>query len=151
MKVILTRDVKGLGKKDEMVNAKDGYARNYLIPKGYAIEASASNINIMNAKIKSEELKNEREQDKARNLAEKIKETELVITTKAGENGKLFGSITGKDIAERLKSQYNLDVDRKKINLPEAIKALGSFDVEIKLAKGIHPKLKVSIVEEKKE
>lgn len=149
MKVILAKDVKGLGKKDEMVNASDGYARNYLIPRGYAIEANTSNINVMNAKKKSEELKNERELDKARKIAERIKETELVITTKAGENGKLFGSITSKDIAERLKSKYNLDVDKKKIHLPDAIKSLGNFEVEIKLAKDIHPKLKVSVVEEK--
>ncbi|HHV59478.1 MAG TPA: 50S ribosomal protein L9 [Clostridiaceae bacterium] len=148
MKVILRKDVKGLGKTDDLVEVSDGYARNYLLPKGLAVEANAANISLMNAKKKSEEMKNERELEKARKLAERIREVELVISARAGENGKLFGAITGKDIAEKLKSKFNIDVDKKKINLPEAIKSLGTYEVEIKLLSNIHPKLKVNVVEE---
>lgn len=151
MDIILKKDVKGLGEKDTLVNVKDGYARNYLIPKGFAVEASSGNITVMKAKEKSKKLKNEREIEKARSIADKIEEIELIFKMKSGKKGKLFGSITGQDIAEKLKSTHNIDVDKKKISLPDSIKSLGTYEVEIKLQKGVSPKLKVTVLDEQEE
>jgi large subunit ribosomal protein L9 len=148
MKVILKQDVKGLGKKEEMVNVSDGYARNFLFPRSLAVEASANNINVMNTRKEAEKSKKDRELAQARELAAKIKETTVVIKTKAGENGKLFGSITNKDISEKLKADFKLDIDKKKLNMPEAIKALGTFEVEVKLYPEVSSKLTVKIVGE---
>lgn len=148
MKVILKQDVKGLGKKESMVEVNDGYARNFLFPRNLAVEASSSNINIMNTKKEAEKAKNERELAKAKELAEKISKVTVVIKTKAGENGKLFGSITSKDISDRLKADFGLDVDKKKINLTDALKALGSADVEVKVYPGVSAKMIVKIEQE---
>mgnify|MGYP001078562075 CR=1 FL=1 len=148
MKVILKQDVKGLGKKETLIEASDGYARNYLIPRGLAVEATASNVNVMNTKKEAEKQKNERELAKAKELAGKIKETTVVIKTKAGENGKLFGSITSKDISDKLKNDFGLDIDKKKINLVDAIKSLGVTEAEIKLYPGVSSKLTVKIQQE---
>lgn len=148
MKVILKQDVKGLGKKEDMVNVSDGYARNFLFPKGLAVEASANNINVMNTRKEAEKSKKDRELAQARELASKIKETTVVIRTKAGENGKLFGSITNKDVTERLKADFNLDIDKKKLNMPEAIKSLGTFEVEVKLYPEVSSKLTVKVTGE---
>lgn len=148
MKVILMEDVKGTGKKGEMVNVKDGYARNFLIPKGLAVEATAENINIMKAKKEAENIKKEKEKAKARELAEKLNSITVVIKTKAGENGKLFGSITSKDISDKLKSDYKIDIDKKKLNMPEPIKSLGTSVVEVKLYPEISAKLNVKVEQE---
>lgn len=148
MKVILKQDVKGLGKKEDMVNVKDGYARNFLFPRGLAAEANASNINDMNSKKASEKLKRERELAAARELGAKLKETTVTIKSKAGENGKLFGSITNKDIADKLKSDFNIDIDKKKLVLPESIKALGETQVEVKLYPEVSSTLTVKIIQE---
>lgn len=148
MKVILKQDVKGLGKKESLVDVSDGYARNFLFPRGLAVEASASNINVMNTKKEAEKAKKEREYAQARELAKKLKDITVVIKTKAGENGKLFGSITSKDVADKLKSDFGLEVDKKKINLPEAIKALGMFEVEIKVYPEVSAKMNVKIEQE---
>ncbi len=148
MKVILKQDVKGLGKKEDLVNVSDGYARNFLFPKGMAVEASASNINVMNTRRDAEKSKKDRELAHAKALAEKVKETVVVIKTKAGENGKLFGSITSKDISDKLKSDFSLDIDKKKINLPEAIKSLGELTVDVKLYPEVSAKLAVKVVNE---
>lgn len=148
MKVILKQDVKNLGKKDQMVETSDGYARNYLIPKGLAEEATAANINIMNMKKEAEKTKKDRELAHARVLAEKLKEITVVIKAKAGENGKLFGSITSKDISDKLKQDFKLDIDKKKINLPDALKSLGTTEVEVRLYPQVASKLTVKIEQE---
>ncbi len=148
MKVILKQDVKGLGKKEDMVNVSDGYARNFLFPKNIAVEASATNINVMNTKKEAEKSKKDRELAHARELAAKIKDTVVVIKTKAGENGKLFGSITSKDIADRLKADHNLDIDKKKIVMHDAIKALGTTELEVKLYPEVSTRLTVKLEQE---
>ncbi len=148
MKVILKQDVKGLGKKEDMVNVSDGYARNFLFPRGLAAEASASNINVMNTKKEAEKTKKNRELAQAKELAAKLKETVVVIKSKSGENGKLFGSITSKDISDKLKSDFSLDIDKKKIVLPDPIKALGTTEVEVKLYPEVSAKLTVKTVQE---
>jgi large subunit ribosomal protein L9 len=148
MKVILKQDVKGLGKAEDLVNVNDGYARNFLFPRGLAVEASASNINIMKTRKEAEKSKKARELAQARELAEKLKNILVVIKTKSGENGKLFGSITSKDISDKLKKDFKIDIDKKKIVLPEPIKSTGNFDIEVKLYPEVSGKLSVKIEEE---
>src|SRR5699024_8406429 len=122
MKVILLKDVKGLGKKGDLVNAKDGYARNYLLPKEIAIEATEGNLKTLKEKKKIEKKKREEEYNKALELKKKLDETSVVIKGKAGEGGKLFGSITSKDISAALKKQHNVKIDKRKIALDDNIK-----------------------------
>jgi len=148
MKVILKEDVKGLGKKEDMVEVSAGYARNFLLPKGLVVEASADNINVMKTKKAAENRKKEKEFAEAEALAEKLEGKTVVIKTKAGENGKLFGSITSKDIADKLKSDLKITVDKKKINLPDAIKSLGSTEVEVKVYPKVSAKVTVKIESE---
>ncbi|HHW47213.1 MAG TPA: 50S ribosomal protein L9 [Clostridiaceae bacterium] len=148
MKVILKQDVKGLGKKEDIVDVSDGYARNFLLPKGFAVEATQTNLNIMKTKKEAEKTKKEREYKAAKALAEKLKNTAVIIKAKAGENGKLFGSITSKDISEKLKSDFNIDIDKKKINLEEPIRSLGVSEVEVKVYPEISTTLTVKIEQE---
>jgi len=145
LKVILKEDVKGLGKKDEMVNASTGYAKNFLFPKGFAIEANVANINEIDLKNKAGKAKKDKEVQEARNLKEKFKEFEVVIKAKAGDSEKLFGSVTSKDIAEKLEEIYKIKIDKKKILLDEAIKSTGVKHVDVKLYPKIIAKLKVKI------
>ena len=145
MKVILKQDVKGLGKKDEMHEVSDGYARNFLFPKGLAVEANAANINEMNTKKEAEKARKQKELAKAKELAKEIGSITVVIKAKAGENGKLFGSITSKEIADKLKSDHNIEVDKRKIQLPDALKSLGTFELDVKLYPEVSSKLKVKI------
>ncbi len=145
MKVILTADVKGHGKKGEMVNASDGYARNYLLPKGLAIVADKSAVSEMESKQSAAAFHKEQEKKQAMELADKIKDVVVCFTAKAGENGKLFGSITAKDVAEQLKMQCHLVVDKKKIQLPDGIKTLGVTNVTIKVYPEITANLKVKV------
>ncbi|AEY64368.1 MULTISPECIES: 50S ribosomal protein L9 [Eubacteriales] len=145
MKVILKQDVKGLGKKEQMVEASDGYARNFLLPRGLAVEATSSNVNIMKTKKEAEAQKKDREISQAKELAKKIKDITVTLKVKAGENGKLFGSITSKDVAEALKSQQKLDIDKKKLVMPDSLKAVGTFEVEVKLYPEINSKFTVKI------
>ncbi|ACL74469.1 50S ribosomal protein L9 [Ruminiclostridium cellulolyticum] len=145
MKVILKQDVKGLGKKEQMVEASDGYARNFLLPKGLAVEATSANVNIMKTKKEAEAQKKEREVAQAKELAKKIKDITVTLKVKAGENGKLFGSITSKDVAEALKTQQKLDIDKKKLVMPDSVKSIGTFDVEVKLYPEINSKFTVKI------
>ena len=146
MKVILKQDVKGLGKKDEIVNASDGYAKNYLIPRGIAVEATSGNVNETVNKQKAAADKKQRELDTAKEFASKLKDKSVVIKAKAGENGKLFGAIAGKDIADAIKKQYNIDIDKKKIVLDDPIKTLGDHTVEIKIYAGVAVDVNVSVV-----
>ncbi len=146
MKVILLQDIKGVGKKEQIINANDGYARNYLFPKKLAVEANAGNLGNLKAKQESNQYRKDVEKEEATKLANKIKDLTLVIKVKAGENGKIFGGVTSKEIAENLKKQYQIEVDKKKIILAETIKNLGILTVEIKLYEGVIGKLKVQII-----
>ena len=146
MKVILLQDIKGVGKKDQIINANDGYARNYLFPKKLAIEANAGNLGNLKAKQESNQYRKDVQKEEAIKLAEKIKNINLTITVKAGESGKIFGGVTAKEIADNLNKQYKIEIDKKKIILPETIKVLGTFTVDIKLYEGIIGKLKVEII-----
>lgn len=146
MKVILLKDVKGKGKKGDVINSSDGYARNFLLPKGLAKEATDSNMHILNKKKEAERKKKLEETEEAQKLAEELKNKEIKIIAKAGENGRLFGAITTKDIAKELKKQYKIDVDKKKI-VSDTIKQLGSYEIEVKLYPEISTKVKVVISE----
>lgn len=148
MKVILKADVKGLGKKDSLVEVSDGYARNFLMPKGLAMEATSSNINVMKNKNESDRMKKEKELAKAKETAEKIKNITLIFKAKASEGGKLFGSITNKDVADKLKVDFKLDVDKKQIILEDVIKSLGTTEANIKLYPEVSAKLKIKIENE---
>ena len=147
MKVILLKDVKGTGVKGDVVNISDGYARNFLFPKGLAIEATKANLSELKNKEKAQQKRIEQEKQEARELAKKISDITLVIKAKSGENGKLFGSVTNKEIAEELKKQHNIIIDRKKIVLNEPIKQLGQMDLEVKLYPEISGKLTVKVEE----
>ncbi len=146
MKVILKKDVKDLGKKDSMVNVSDGYAKNYLIPRGIAVEATAGNVNDMKNKQQAAADRAQRELDAAKELASKLSGKEVKLSVKAGENGKLFGAVSGKDVADAIKSQLGVEVDKKKIVLKDPIKATGSHDVEAKLHAGVVAKFVVMVV-----
>lgn len=145
MKVILLSDIKNVGKKDEILNANDGYARNFLFPKKLAVEATPDNLKKLKDKKDSEAHKKELEKQNAKEISEKINKLQLNLKVKAGENGKIFGGITAKEISEELKKQSNIDIDKKKIVLSETIKTLGRFSVDIKLYEGITAKLTISI------
>lgn len=146
MKVILLDNIKGVGKKDEIINASDGYARNFLLPKKLAVEANSTNMSKLKAKQDSNQYRKNVEKEDAQKVAEKLKGILLKISVKAGENGKIFGSITSKEIAENLKTQYQIEVDKKKIELKEPIKTLGSFTVQIRLYEGVVGNLKVQMI-----
>ena len=148
MKVILLDNIKGVGKKDEIINASDGYARNFLFPKKLAVEANNENMNKLKAKKQSEQYKKDVDKENAKNIAKKLDDIILVIKVKAGENGKIFGGVTSKEISEELKKQYKINIDKKKIVLSENIKSLGSFDIIIKLYEGITGKLKIKVMSE---
>lgn len=146
MKVILLDNIKGVGKKDEVINASDGYARNFLLPKKLAVEANKDNLVKLKAKQDSNQHKKDLEKAKAIEIADKLKNITLNIQVKAGDNGKIFGGVTSKEISENLKLQYNIDVDKKKIVLKETIKVLGTVNVDIKLYEGVLASLKVNTV-----
>ncbi|MDO4711982.1 MAG: 50S ribosomal protein L9 [Peptostreptococcaceae bacterium] len=147
MKVIFLKDVKGTAKKGELKEVSDGYARNFLLPKGIAKEANAVNINEHKQQEKGKEIKAQREEEEARELGEKIRGTRVEIFTKAGEGGRLFGAITSKDIADALSKKIGMDVDKKKILLAEPIKNLGTVDVEIKLHQKVVTPIHVDVKE----
>ena len=146
MKVILLENIKGVGKKDEVINAADGYARNYLLPKKLAVEANAENMSKLNNKKEAASYKKDVEKQQAEELAKKLKGILLKIRVKAGENGKIFGGVTAKEIADNLKEQYGLSIDKKKIELKDTIKTLGSFEVSVKLFEGVVAILKVEVI-----
>jgi len=145
MKVILKEDVKNLGKKEDLVNVSDGYARNYLLPRGMAVDVSSANLNIMKARKEAEKSKRDRDHSHALDLVEKLGQATVVIKSKAGGNMKLFGSVTGKDIADALKKSLKVDIDKKKIVLDEPIRHVGDYEVEIKLFTGVTAKVNVKV------
>jgi large subunit ribosomal protein L9 len=147
MKVILLEDVKNVGKKGTIINAKDGYARNFLFPKNLAIEATDVNLkNLENAK-KQKEAKEKEILEEAKRLEEKLMQITIVIKTKTGENGKLFGSITTKELAEILEKDYGFEFDKKKLELDDAIKSVGEYFVKVKLHPTVNAKVKVIVTE----
>lgn len=145
MKVILLQDIKNVGKKEEIINANDGYARNYLFPKKLAIEATKDNLMKLQAKKTSEANKKQAEIEANKKIAEKLETTTLVIRAKAGANGKIFGGITSKEVSEALKNECNIEIDKKKIVLKETIKNLGEFSAEIKFGDGVNCKLALNV------
>lgn len=148
MKVILLDNIKGVGKKDEVINASDGYARNFLFPKKLAVEANNENMNKLKAKKQSEQYKKDVDKENAQKLSAELDKLNLTIKVKAGENGRIFGGVTSKEIAEELKKQHKIDIDKKKIVLAENIKNVGSFNINIKLYEGVTGTLKVKVVSE---
>ena len=148
MKVILKQDVKGLGKKETMVEVSDGYARNFLFKKGLALEATGTNVNIMKNKETSDRLKKEKELAYAKDLQDKINKLCVIIKTKAGENGKLFGSITTKDVSEKLKADFNIDIAKKDIVMKDPIKMLGNFELEARLYPEINARIMLKVEQE---
>ena len=145
MIVILNRDIKGTGKAGDVVNVSDGYARNMLLPKGYATEATEGNIRSLKKQKAIAAEKKAEEKAAAQQTAEKIGKVSVEIKTKAGEGGRIFGSITSKSIADALKAQHNITVDKKKILLDSPIKQTGEMTVEIKLYTDVNAKLKVVV------
>lgn len=148
MKVILKVDIKGVGKKDEVINASDGYARNFLFPKNLAVEANHENMVKLQAKQNSAKFQKDQEREEAQKIAEKLSKIELRIYVKSGENGKIFGGVSAKEIAQELEKQYRIKVDKKKIDLKETIKTLGTKEIQIKLFEGVIGKLNINIISE---
>ena len=144
MKLILLEDVKGVGKKGDVVNKNDGYALNFLIPKKLAVEATKSNINDLELKKKADERRKKEEYEEAKELGEKLKDKIVKVSVKAGENGKVFGSVTNKEISAALLQQTGLDIDKKKITFNDPIKMVGRRTVKVKL----HPKVTVELTVE---
>ena len=136
MKVILKADVKGLGKKGELVNASDGYARNFLFPKGLAVEANATAMNDFNNKENAKKYHKAEEIKAAQADAQKLEGKTFKLTAKAGANGKLFGSVTAKDVSAKIKAEMNLDIDKRKIAMAD-IKQFGTTEAEVKVYQGI--------------
>lgn len=148
MKVILLQDIKSLGKKDQIVNVSDGYANNYLIPRKLAIPATDANLKTLDNKKRAADAKAAKELEEAKQLAAKIEGKQFVIKAKTGENGKLFGAISNKDIADAIKNTVGVDIDRKKIVMNEPIKQLGSFELEVKVYPGVSARFNVNVQEE---
>ena len=148
MKVILLQDVKSLGKKGEIVEVSDGYARNYVVPKKLGVEANSRNMNDLKLQKANEEKIAKEQLEAAQELARVLETKEVVVKMKSGEGGKTFGAISSKEIAEEAKKQCGLELDKKKIQLPEAIKALGVYEVNVKLHTKVTGKLKVKVIEE---
>ncbi|MDL2234483.1 50S ribosomal protein L9 [Ruminococcaceae bacterium OttesenSCG-928-L11] len=148
MKVILQQDVQGSGKKGDLVNVSDGYAKNFLIKKGLAVAATPQALNEMKAREASKAHKEQTELDAAQKTASGINEKTLKIMGKAGNGGKLFGSVTAKEVADELKKQMGVDVDRRKITLESEIKAFGTYTAEVKLYQGVVAKVYVMVGEE---
>lgn len=148
MKIILLQDVKSLGKKDQIVEVSDGYARNFILPKKLGVEADSRHMNDLKLQKANEDKIAQQQLDDAKELAGVLETKEVVVKMKSGEGGKTFGSISSKEIAVAAKQQCGLDIDKKKIQLPEAIKALGVYEVNVKLHTKVMGKLKVKVVEE---
>lgn len=148
MKVILLQDVKSLGKKGEIVNVNDGYARNFILPKKYGVEATGKNLNDLKLQKNNEKKVAQENLEAAKKLASELAEGQVELSIKVGEGGRAFGSVSSKEIAAAVKEQMNLDVDKKKIQLKEAIKSLGTHVVAVKLHPEVTAELKVAVKEE---
>lgn len=149
MKVILTQDVRGKGKKGQLIEAAEGYARNFLLPKGMAVLATADAVNTMNLQAKAKAKADAEAKAAALEIAEKLKSCQVKIAAKGGSEGKLFGAVTSAAIADALKAQYDMDVDSKKLVIDEPIKSFGSYQVKAKLGFEISGIVNVLVIEEK--
>ncbi len=149
MKVILQQDVKGQGKKGQMVEVSDGYGRNFLLPRKLAVEATAENVNTMKMQDKAKAARLAEEKAAAQALAERLKGVQVKIKARAGQGGKLFGSITSKEISEELKKQFDIDVNKSKIVLSDPIKSFGSFEVKCKLGSEVSGAINLLVIEDK--
>ena len=149
MKVILQQDVKGQGKKGQMVEVSEGYARNFLLPRKMAVPATADAINTMNLKEKAKKAEEARQKALAEETAEKLKECMVKLTARAGAGGKLFGAVTTKEISEGLQKQFGIDIPKQKLVLDEPIKAFGSYQVKARLGYEVVATVYVSVFEEK--
>ena len=145
MKVILLKDIKGTGKKDQIIEASDGYARNYLFPRKLAVEASASNLNAIENAKSAQSHRKEVERQEAQELAKKMGDMVVEIAVRAGENGRLYGKVTNQEVADALKAKYGMDVDKRKITV-DAVKNVGETEAVIKLYPEISAKIKLNIV-----
>ncbi|MGI6148113.1 MAG: 50S ribosomal protein L9 [Firmicutes bacterium] len=148
MKVILQKDVKNLGKKGDVLEVAEGYGRNFLLPRGLAVEANAGNLRQIEQQKKAEAAKNTRELKQAQAVAEKLSGKGLTIRARVGGAGKLFGSITSQELADQLKEQLAVDIDKRKIDLKEPIKSLGSYSVTARIHPEVHVTFKVEVVPE---
>ena len=148
MKVILTEDVKSLGKKGDIVNVNDGYARNFILKTNKGIEANAKNLNDLKLKKANDDKIAQEHYEAAVELGKKIEAGKIEVSIKTGEGGKAFGSVSSKEIAEEVKKQMDLTIDKKKVQLKDAIKALGTYEVPVKLHPKVTAKLKVVVTEE---
>lgn len=147
MKVILLQDVKTLGKKDQIVEVNDGYARNFILPKKIGVEATNQNMNTLKLQKANEAKIAQENLDSAKAFKEVIEGQTVVVRMKAGEGGRVFGSVSSKEIAEEAKKQCNLDIDKKKLVLPEPLKSFGTFEVTVKLHPQVQAKLRVKVEE----
>ena len=148
MKVILIEDVKSLGKKGDIVNVNDGYARNFILKTNKGIEANAKNLNDLKLKKANDDKIAQEHYEAAVELGKKIEAGKIEVSIKTGEGGKAFGSVSSKEIAQEVKAQMNLEIDKKKVQLKDAIKALGTYEVPVKLHPKVTAKLKVVVTEE---
>lgn len=148
MKVIFTQDVKGKGKKGEVKNVSEGYARNYLLKNNLAVEATAGNLKGLEAQKNKEKQKEQEEVKEAEKLKDELKKLEVTLKTKAGEGGRLFGSITSKQIAEELHKSHKIKIDKRKIELDQPIRSLGYTNVPVKLHNDVTGEIKVHVLEQ---
>lgn len=148
MKVILLEDVKSVGKKGELVNASDGYAKNFLFPKKLAVEATKSNLNDFELKQRAEEKRKKEELEQAQNIAKELENKTVTVKVKTGENGKLFGSVTNKEVAEEIVKQTGMEIDKKKVSIGDPIKMVGERTAVIKLHPKVSAEITIKIVEE---
>ena len=146
MKVILLQDVKALGKKGQTVDVSDGYARNCILPKKLGVEATSKNLNDLKLQKAHEEKVAKEQLEEAKAFAAKMADMEVIVSIKSGKDGRTFGSVSSKEIAENLEKSYNIKIDKKKIDLKETIKTLGVRTVEIKLYEGVIGKLKIDVI-----
>ena len=149
MKIILKQDIKGKGKKGQMIEAAEGYARNFLIPRGMAVEATADAVNTMNLQAKAKAKADAEAKAEALAIAEKLKSCQVKIAAKGGEGGKLFGAVTGKEISAALAQQFSMDIDGKKLVLEQPIKSFGSYEVKARLGYEVSGTVYVLVIEEK--
>ena len=146
MKVILKDNIKGVGKKNEVINASDGYARNFLFPKNLAVEATPENMQKLNSQNQAKQYRKDQEKEQAQEIAKKLEKITVEIKVQAGENGKIFGSVSSKEVSESLEKQYKIVIDKKKIEIKEPIKVLGTRTIEARLFEGVIGKIKINVV-----
>ena len=147
MEIVLLEDVKALGKKGEIVKVNEGYARNFILPKKLGVEANSKNLNDLKLQKANQEKIAAKQLAEAKELGEKLEKASITLSIKAGDNGKAFGSVSGKEISKAIQDQLNLEIDKKKLVLPEPLKTFGTHEVPVKLHKDVTAKLSVKVTE----